>query len=59
MTLLDVVDRQTEIIKELSDIVDDQFRLLCLLCPPDAPEALAILERMERTAKEVRALAGD
>lgn len=59
MTLLEVVDRQTEIIKELCDIVDEQFRMLCLLCPPDAPEALALLERMERTAKEARALAGD
>jgi len=59
LTPLDVVDRQTEIIKELCDIVNEQFCLLCLLSPPDAPEVLALLEKMERTTKEARALAGD
>jgi len=57
LTLLDVVDRQTEIIKELSDIVDKQFCMLCLLCPPDAPEAAALLDRIEHVAKEAGALA--
>lgn len=58
MTLLDVVDRQAEIIKELSDIVDKQFCMLCLLCPPDAPETAALLGRIEHVAKEADTLAG-
>ncbi len=54
MTPLEVVDRQTEIIRDLCDIVDEQFRMICLLCPPDSPEALALLDRMETTAKKAK-----
>lgn len=56
MTLIELVDKQSEIISELSEIVNELFRLLCMACPDETHGSIA--DRIGRAADEMQQLDG-